>query len=187
MYKIDEVKHHYGGDNIRIFAKVWDVLLWLIIITEILLIIAFLGIKLFKISPYIVTSSSMVPKYPVGSLIYVKEVKDFNSIEVGDTITFFMKDSKIIATHEVYKIEDNYFYTQGINNLDSKGNVIHDVDPVPFQRVIGKPIFCIPYLGYVNKFITKSPGAYIVIIITLIMIVISYLLDERKESENEKR
>lgn len=160
-------------------------LLWIVITIEILLVIVFFGPKIFGINPYIVTSNSMTPKYPVGSLIYVSKLKDADSINVGDAITFYMKDSSIIATHEVYKVDEeaNTYYTQGINNKDSKGNVIKDVDPVPFQRIIGKPIFCIPYLGYVNKVITKSPGAYILIFITVIMIAISYLLDDEREKE----
>lgn len=164
-------------------------LLWIVIILEIILVIIFFAPKIFGKDIYIVTSSSMVPKYPVGSLIYVNKINDKSSIEVGDAITFYMKNSSIVATHEVYKIdkENDTYYTQGINNLDNNGNIVHDVDPVPFQRIIGKPIFCIPYLGYVNKFITKSPGAYIVIIITVMMIIISYLFDGERGVKNEKR
>ena len=76
--------------------------------------------------------------------------------------------------------------TQGINNLDSDGNIIHDVNPVPRQKIIGKPKFCIPYLGYINKIITKPPGAYILIAFTAMMIAVSYLLDERKENKKWK-
>ena len=125
----------------------------------------------------------MEPDYPVGSLIYVKKT-DYNNIKVGDVITFYMTDSDIVATHEVYEIDttNKQFKTQGINNVDSNGKIIHDANPVSFDNLIGTPIYCIPYLGYINKFITKSPGLYIVIGITLFVVIISFLF-EKKEKE----
>ena len=125
----------------------------------------------------------MEPDYPVGSLIYVKKT-DYKNIKVGDVITFYMTDSDIVATHEVYEIDEinKQFKTQGINNIDSNGNIIHDANPVSFDNLIGTPIYCIPYLGYINKFITKSPGLYIVIGITLFVVIISFLF-EKKEKE----
>ncbi len=130
----------------------------------------------------------MEPDYPVGSLIYVKKI-DYNNIKVGDVITFYMTDSDIVATHEVYEIDEinKQFKTQGINNIDSNGNIIHDANPVSFDNLIGTPIYCIPYLGYINKFITKSPGLYIVIGITLFVVIISFLFEKKEgEEKNEK-
>lgn len=130
----------------------------------------------------------MEPDYPVGSLIYVKKI-DYNNIKVGDVITFYMTDSDIVATHEVYEIDttNKQFKTQGINNVDSNGNIIHDANPVSFDNLIGTPIYCIPYLGYINKFITKSPGLYIVIGITLFVVIISFLFEKKEgEEKNEK-
>ena len=118
----------------------------------------------------------MEPKYHVGSLIYVKK----------DAITFYMPSSKIVATHEVYEIDNTnkLFKTQGINNLDENGSIIHDATPIPFDNLVGRPILCIPYLGYINKYVTKSPGLYIVIGLTILIIIISFLF-EGKEGEEK--
>ena len=171
------------GDNIEILRKFWNTLLSLILTIEIILVILFAVPNLFQIKPYIVTSGSMEPDYPVGSLIYVKKA-DVNTIKVGDVITFYMTDSDIVATHEVYEIDttNKEFRTQGINNVDEDGNIIHDANPVSFDNLIGTPIYCIPYLGYINKYITKSPGLYIVIGITLFVVIMSFLF-EKKEKE----
>ena len=130
-------------------------MLSIIIIIEIILIILFLVPNLFGLKTFVVTSGSMEPLYPVGSLIYVRKVK-LEEINVNDAITFYMPDGKIIATHQVYDIDkDNQeFKTQGINNKDDNGNIIHDGEPVKFSSVIGKPILCIKYLGYINRLIT---------------------------------
>lgn len=156
--------------------------MYIIIFIEIVLVILFLGPKLFGINTFVVTSGSMEPMYPVGSLIYVKKVNP-EEIKVEDTITFYMNNSKIIATHQVYEIdeENEQFKTQGINNKDNKGNIIHDAEPVGFSKLIGKPILCIKYLGYINRFITQTPGIYIVFVATLIIILINYILERKME------
>ena len=156
--------------------------MYIIIFIEIVLVILFLGPKLFGINTFVVTSSSMEPIYPVGSLIYVKKVNP-EEIKVEDTITFYMNNSKIIATHQVYEIdeENEQFKTQGINNKDNKGNIIHDAEAVGFSKLIGKPILCIKYLGYINRFITQAPGIYIVFVATLIIILINYILERKME------
>lgn len=166
-------------------------MLTVILIIESLLVLAFNVPNLFNIKPYIVTSGSMEPEYPVGSLIYVKKSQT-SDINIGDVITFYMQSSNIVATHEVYDIdkENKLFKTQGINNLDSDGNIIHDATPVSFNSLIGKPILCIPYLGYMNKYITNKPGLYIVIGLTILVILVSFLLEKQEKEgviKNEKK
>ena len=166
---------------IDIFKKIWNVILWVIIVIEVILAILFTVPNLFNIKPYVVTSGSMEPKYKVGSMIYVMRV-DPSKIEVGDSITFYMKGSKIVATHEVYEVDrvNQSFRTQGINNFDDDGKVMHDAIPVDYGNVIGKPVLSIPYLGYVNNYITNPPGLYIVIGITIFVVLISFLLEKKK-------
>lgn len=127
----------------------------------------------------------MEPLYPTGSLVYVKKIEP-NDIKVKDTITFYMQNSKIVATHQVYEIdkENKLFRTQGINNKDDEGNIIHDGTPVKFTSVIGMPVVCIKNLGYINRYITTPPGIYLVIVFTVFIILIYYTL-EKKEKDTE--
>lgn len=128
----------------------------------------------------------MEPMYPTGSLICVKKV-DPSDIKVNDAITFYMEGSSIVATHQVYEVdEDNQQYrTQGINNRDEEGNIIHDATPVKFSSLIGKPILCIKNLGYINRLITTPPGIYWVITFTILFILI-YLILNNMEVNHEK-
>jgi len=126
----------------------------------------------------------MEPLYPTGSLIYVKDV-DPNVIKEKDAITFYMGNTNVVATHQVYEInkENNYFRTQGINNKDDKGNIIHDAQPVAFSSLIGKPILCIKYLGYINRLIATPPGIYIFLIFTIFIVLICYILQKQEKTE----
>ena len=174
------------GDIISLIKKIWNILIILVLIIEAVLVIMFTAPNLFGIKPFVVTSGSMKPKYEVGSLIYVKKV-DANKIKKGDAITFYMSNSNIVATHEVYLIdkENKLFRTYGINNKDENGNIIKDANPVKFNNLIGKPIFTIPYLGYVNRYVTTKPGIYVVILVTFFIIGISFLIDNKKENKKE--
>lgn len=160
-------------------------MLYIVIVVEFILLVIFYLPNIFGIKSYVITSGSMKPKYDIGSLIYVKKTSPYE-VKEKDAITFYMTSSKIVATHEVYKIdkENEKFYTRGINNKDDKGNIVNDAAPVPFSRLIGKTVFSIPYIGYVNRFITSSPGIYLVIFMTLILIVVSFLLDKKKNMED---
>ena len=174
------------SDNISALKKSWNVLVTILLIIELLLVIIFAMPNLFGIKSYVVTSGSMEPRYPVGSLVYVEKTEPLD-IKVEDTITFYMSSSEIVATHEVYSIdkENKNFKTRGINNLDSDGNIIPDANPVEFENLIGKTVFCIPYMGFVNTYVTTKPGIYVVLIITLIVVMISFILDNiTKKSKN---
>ena len=158
----------------------------IIIFFEIILVVIFVGPNLFGMKTFIITSGSMEPLYPVGSLVYVKKVEP-EEVQINDTITFYMQDNKIIATHQVYEIDKNNkeFRTQGINNKDDKGNIIHDAEAVKFSSLIGKTIVCIKYLGYVNRLITSKPGIYFIFLGTVIIILINYIL-EKMEGERDE-
>lgn len=129
----------------------------IVLVMAALMLVAFAGVRLFGLTPYAVLSGSMEPEYPTGSLIYVRDV-DPADVAVGDAITFEL-ESGTLVTHEVYEIDSDAraFRTQGIANIDA-GGIVHDALPVPFERVIGAPVFCIPYLGYLNKFLTGTAG-----------------------------
>jgi len=92
-------------------------------------------------------------------------------------------NSKIIATHQVYEIdkENKSFKTQGINNKDEDGNIIHDATPVQYASLIGKPVLCIKYLGYINRLITTPPGMYIIIMFTIFIILIYHIIEKNWE------
>ena len=143
------------------------------------------GVLGFK--TYVVTSGSMEPEYPVGSLILVESIAP-EDIAVGDVITFYMGETETVATHQVYEIdrEQKLFRTQGINNRDSRGNIIHDANPVVFDSLIGRPIVCIPFLGSISRFCTATPNNYILIGYAVVIVGISFAIDAIPEKEKSE-
>lgn len=166
-----------GDDYIK---RVWNIFVAVLLATAVLLAIAFAAPKFFGFTPYMVASGSMEPEYPVGSLVYVKSVEP-KEIDVGDAITFYIANTDLVATHQVYEIDEQNqaFRTQGINNRDEKGEILHDANQVAFGNLIGKPQLCIPYLGYVNQFCTTAPGIYILLGSVLVIVVVSFYIDRR--------
>ena len=165
-----------GGDGY--IKKIWNLMVSVCLVITVALTAAFMLPKFIGLQPYVVTSGSMEPKYPVGSLIYVEKV-EAEEISVGDAITFYLQGTETIATHQVYEIDrqQRQFRTLGINNRDQEGNILHDALPVDYDSVIGRTLFCIPYLGTVNRFCTTAPGSYVLISLALLVAGISFLFE----------
>lgn len=169
-----------GSDTIGVvFRKCWNILTTVLLVLAAALLLAFGAPRLFGLQPYVVTSGSMEPEYPVGSLIYVRSVAP-EQVQTGDAITFTMPGTDSIATHQVREIdgENRQFYTQGIHNRDENGDIIPDAAPVPFGNLIGKPVLCIPVLGWVNRFCTTPPGIYVLLGILVVVVGTALLLDK---------
>lgn len=147
------------------------------------------GVRVFGLQVYTVLSPSMEPEYKTGALIYVKDV-DPETLEVGDVITF-MLSKETTGTHRIVEIireSDGtlYFKTKGDANEAVDGGSVHQ------DNVLGKPVFNIPYLGYVATFVTKPPGVYLSVAIGLILTILVFMVDyftsdETKENKNKNK
>ena len=69
--------------------KVWNIFTTVIVVLVVIFAVLLVGVRLFGVQVYSVISGSMEPEYPVGSLIYVKDV-DPTEIEVNDVITYVL-------------------------------------------------------------------------------------------------
>ena len=134
--------------------------------------------KLMGYEEMAVLTGSMEPNYPVGSLIFVKEI-DPDQLEVGDVITYRL-DSDTVVTHRIVEIdkEAQVITTKGDANSSNDGS------PVPYSEIVGKAHFKIPYLGYVSMNI-KTPKGIITICGVLIAIVLLTFLPEIFSPEEE--
>ena len=163
--------------------KLWTIITTIVLILVIVLAILLVGVRLVGIEPYTVLSGSMEPTYHVGSLIYVKEV-DVNDLKVDEPITFYL-DGSTVATHRIVEILPDtsnpdaiYFRTKGDANDSVDSNLIHS------SKVIGKPIFTVPYLGYFSNFLQQPEGfkfAIIAIAGLFLFIFIPDLLFKKKD------
>ena len=166
----------------RIYSGFTTALVVLVVLLAILLV----GVRLVGIVPYTVLSGSMEPAYHVGSLIYVQKV-DPATLEVGDPLTYRMPDGTVVTHRIIEVLEDGglerRFRTQG------DANEIPDGSPVSAGYIIGKPIFTIPYLGYVSWFVQNPPGTYVVLSGALALLILTMLTDvlfpPKKEEEQK--
>lgn len=168
--------------------KTFSVVSTILVVVAVLLAVALVGVRVVGYTPYTILSGSMEPTYHVGSLIYVKKI-DPASLEVGDPITFAL-DENAIATHRIVEIvpdeEDASvlrFRTKGDANETVDGSLVH------YKNVIGKPVFTVPYLGYVADYIQHPPGMYTAIaagVILLLLVFIPDLFDDDKDKKKKK-
>ena len=161
--------------------KVWNIITTVVVVLVVMFAVLLIGVRLFGVRVYSVISGSMEPEYPVGSLIYVKDV-DPSEVEVDDVITYVLPN-ETPSTHRVVRIdeENQLFYTKG------DANQIEDGAPVHFKNLIGTPIFKIPYLGYAAYYIQHPPGMYIAIAAGAILLILVFLPDLFKKDKKKSQ
>ena len=164
--------------------KIWDVTSSVLVGVVVILAVHLIGVRLFGIQVYSVISGSMEPEYPVGALIYVKDV-DYTELEAGDVITF-MLDEDTVATHRIVEVVPDEtdssvlrFKTKGDANAAEDGSLVHH------KNVIGTPVFTIPMLGYVANYIQNPPGMYVAISAGAILLLLVFLPDLFSKDEKE--
>ncbi len=170
----------------RPVKKVWDVVTTVIVIVVIVFALLLVGVRLLGFKVFTVLSGSMEPEYPVGSLIYVKEVDPFE-LKDGDVITFMLNEDTV-ATHRIAGIvpdEDDpsviRFRTKGDANDAEDATLVH------YKNVIGSPVFTIPKLGYLSSYIQQPPGMYVAIAAGAVLLVLVFLPDLFKDEKKEDK
>ena len=165
--------------------RIFDIIFTAVMVVVITLAVLLAGVRLFGLTPYTVISGSMEPKYPVGSLIYVKKV-GIKDLKVDDVITYVI-DGGTVVTHRIIEIipdEDNptvvRYRTKGDANKDADG------EPVHINNVLGKAVFNIPLLGYVTYYIQNPPGSYIATGALMVLVLLSFLPGLLKPDEPVK-
>ena len=160
----------------RTIKRVWNWISSVLVGIFVLLAIALVGVRLFGLQPFMVLSGSMKPVYDVGSLIYVRSV-DYRELKTGDDITYLLNENTVV-THRIIEVlvdkEDPNtirYSTQGVANNVPDGALVH------YKNIIGKPVFSIPYLGYVSNYIQNPPGMYVAIAAGAILILLVFLPD----------
>lgn len=184
-----------GKKEKSLFVKVWNVFTTVLVLCVVVLACALVGVRLIGMQVFTVLSGSMEPVYHVGSLIYVQNVDPF-ALEIGDDITFLL-DEDTVATHRIVGIVPDEedpdtirFRTKGVANEQEDGGLVH------YRNVIGKPVFTIPYLGYLASYIQEPPGTFVAIAAGAVLMLLVFLPDlfasedddiEAKETKKKKK
>lgn len=156
------------------------------IFTSILLVILILAAavlflpKFVGMTPLAVLSGSMEPTYHVGSLIYVKDA-DPEEVQVGEPITFKISDDTMV-THRVVAID------QEAQTFQTKGDANDNVDggAVAYENLVGKPVFTIPYMGYLAVYANTTTGMIITVTIILVILILTFLPDFLMKGDDEE-
>ena len=138
--------------------------------------------RLFGLGIYEVASESMEPEYHKGSLIYVKGC-DADDVTEHDVITFTLgSDTDYVMTHRVIRVEkeERFFYTKG------DANEVEDAEPVSFDRVIGRPVLCIPYLGRIATFVDSTQGKLSIVAVFVLTFIIWRIADKQNKKQQER-
>jgi signal peptidase len=97
----------------------------------------------------LVSTGSMAPKIPSGSIIVVKGGEQGS---LGQIITYEHKSNTLI-THRIIRIEKigtaPVFYTEG------DANDYEDLIPLDHADVLGRVVFTFPYFGYVTSILVS--------------------------------
>lgn len=155
------------GNFFRIITKILSTALVAVVV---LLAILLAGVRLIGFTPYTVLSGSMEPTYHVGSVIYVKDI-DPVALKLGDPVTFHLSGGTV-ATHRIVEV-----LNEGTPQLSfrTKGDANKNVDgEIPASAIIGKPVFAVPYLGYVSKFVQKPQGLICIVGCAAVVLALSY-------------
>ncbi|MPW24652.1 signal peptidase I [Alkalibaculum sp. M08DMB] len=151
-----------------------------IILTLMILVSLSLGLPhLIGVKTFVVLSGSMEPSVHTGSLAYIKASTP-DEITKGDIITYTMTgDNGYLVTHRVVSVNEveNVFITKGDANETNDG-------PVEFERLVGKLLFSIPYLGFLTAFIKTKQGIVLMIGILIVMIILTFLPQIMKKEES---
>lgn len=162
------------------------VLSGVIVVLLMVLAISLVGVRLFGVQVFTVLSGSMEPTYHVGSVIYVKDA-DPATLGVGDPVTFKINEDAT-ATHRIVDIVPSET-NPGQPCFRTKGdaNDMMDAAPVEYESVVGKPVFTIPYLGFLADFIQSKTGRYICIIVVALVILLTVLSELLEDPDDQKK
>ncbi|MDH6280825.1 signal peptidase I [Prescottella agglutinans] len=169
---------------------------WVKSVVSWLLLIAMVGILALTIviprltgsTPYTVLTSSMEPTYPPGTLIVVKP-QDQQSLQVGDAITYQWESGKPeVVTHRIVTVQrtsdgELRFTTQGDNNSAP------DPRPVVPEQVRGKVWYAVPYVGYVNNFITGKQRSVLLAMVVggLLVYAVTMFVSAGRDKARKRR
>ncbi len=134
--------------------------------------------RLFGYHIYSVVSGSMEPAIPTGSLVYIGEVEPAEVAE-GEVIAFYgARDSASIITHRVVenRVVTGEFVTRG------DANQTKDMNPVPYENVIGKVVRSVPGAGVMAEMFTSREGKILaggVIAAAVLLQIVAALVERR--------
>lgn len=132
--------------------------------------------SVFGLQIYSIQTESMYPILKPGDLIFDTAVKDADSLEVGDIITYWtvINGERVLNTHRIYEIYDGGDYR--IFSTKGEANNVVDSLTVHESEVVGKYKFRVGGLGKVFDYLQDSTGFLIVVVVPVFIFFLFYLV-----------
>ncbi|WP_125778182.1 signal peptidase I [Antribacter gilvus] len=141
------------GDVLRVAGRA--LALVLLVAAGAALLAGVLVPRLAGATPYVVTSGSMRPALPAGTLVVVRPA-DPSTIRIGDVVTYQLRSGDPqVATHRVVGVGST---TTGERTLVTRGDANTGTDPHPVReaQVRGVLWYHVPYLGRVSVLLSPA-------------------------------
>ncbi len=183
VYGVPKIEKFRSAFN-RIIKFLWDI--FFIVFVAIVLVAIVYGIYTKRngnngyvpiVSAYVIVSPSMVPTINVRDAVIAYR-PNVETLKKGDIITFTSTDARysgLTVTHRILgisKSEDGQvaFQTKGDNNTTP------DAAFVLGSNIYGKVFFVVPWLGYLQVFLTTTYGWILLVVLPCIIIIISDMI-----------
>lgn len=180
-YKVKVVKKKENPLKFILSVISYAIFVWLLLIGGTLLIyVADIKIRAMKgdftppkYNAYVVETGSMIPEILVKDVVLTKKI-DTEDMKVGDVITFISADPRLPGITITHRIVD--IYTDPVTgevSYQTKGDNNNSIDSTltPSYNVLGKVIFKLPKLGYLQDFLIDMSGWIYVILLPCLAIV----------------
>lgn len=125
---------------------------------------------------YVISSGSMAPTLPVGSLVFVRPAADY---QVGDIVNFQVTDpeshKKVFITHRITGLD-----TAGLEAVyQTKGDANNVADFLPLQRsqITGKVAGMVPYVGFPVTLARTQFGFTFLVVVPATIIIYQELVN----------
>lgn len=145
-----------------------------------------------KYNAYVVLTGSMLPEIQIKDVVITKKYNP-QDLEVGDIITFISSDQRLNRAIVTHRIRNKYYdSTTNTYTFQSKGdnNNVEDTALVESKNIIGKVIYKIPKLGYIQQILATRGGLIIIILIPSLAVlsydIVKLIKNTGKKVKNKK-
>lgn len=167
---------------LKIISSIFYTLLFLLLLTMAASLVLTKLNTPIQLKLYSVLSGSMEPKLALGSVIAVVPQNEYKT---GDIITFGAETDKTkTVTHRIVEISRDLDLQKISYRTKGDANDAPDLELIDQNRVIGKVVFHLPYLGYGVAFAQTQLGLIMLIVIPATIIIYSELVNIGHELKN---
>ena len=121
-----------------------------------------------------VVSGSMEPNIPVDSVIYVKGIEP-EDVEVDDVIAFYENRSVVAHRVLVNRQTMGEFVTKG------DANETEDLNPIPYDALIGRVELHLPFLGKAMAMYSSNVGKIYLMLTFACGVMLNVLADRLRD------